>query len=519
MSSDEIAGNNTGNSKSTLVRAARGVVWVAVAKFGRQGILLCIYYLLIRRLGPSDFGYFREALIFLALADILLQFGLPVALIQKKTLSRIDTSTAFWGVLGLGIVVCLVMVSAARPIASLYSGSGEPQDISILISIIPWLSLTAVLAALRTIPLTLLKKNLDFRKILIPDVASALIGGSCAVVFARQGLGIWSLVWGYLIGEFAQTLLTFWASQFRPTLKFSRATMWGLLGIGLPILGSQIVDQVSRTLDDFLVGSRLGEKELGLYMAVFFLVTIPQVGVGGLFAQVGLSAFARVQDSNLKLREGFLLMTRVVFFVSAPFLVVLSVGAPVLGKIVGADWEGIELPLTIMAIMGLFNVAAGNPGVLWIVKGKADIRFFWFCFMLVSILTATWIGLHWGLIGVCTAMTIRSIVLFPLPAFITRRMVGLEVRKYLFALVPYFSASVIMWSALWPLVRWESLLGVANPFPSFSPYLQAVILLTVGVVGYVGVVRLLKPDSWKEAFRLGKMVVNGSYTGDLFDGQ
>jgi PST family polysaccharide transporter len=69
------------------------------------------------------------------------------------------------------------------------------------------LSFTFLLQALGSIHVVLLRRNLDFRRKLIPDVGQAVVKGIASVAFAAAGLGVWALVWGQLIGALASSLL------------------------------------------------------------------------------------------------------------------------------------------------------------------------------------------------------------------------------------------------------------------------------------------------------------------------
>jgi PST family polysaccharide transporter len=280
-------------------------------------------------------------------------------------------------------------------------------------------------------------------------------------------------------------------------------------------LGAEILEQTTRTLDSFLIGWRLEPEDLGLYTLVYFLVTIPQIGVGGLLSQVGLSAFSRIQDDNRRLGEGFLLATRVVLLVSAPVLVVISVGSKavveVLTAIWGSQWDGGELPLSILAVMGFINAATGTPGLLWIAKGRADVRFLWYSLMVVTIGVATLIGVQWGLAGVCVALTIRSAIFFLFPPLITRRLVGLSLGRYFGSLLPHGAATVILWLLLWPLARWGTLGGLRNPLLLLPAWGQAALLLAGGAAVYLLILRVFQPGSWKEIGRIVKISLGSGH--------
>ena len=72
-----------------------GIVWSAVEKFGYTFIMFLSNLFLARLLSPNDFGSIGMIMVFVAIASIIVDGGFTSALIQKKTISDEDYSTAF----------------------------------------------------------------------------------------------------------------------------------------------------------------------------------------------------------------------------------------------------------------------------------------------------------------------------------------------------------------------------------------------------------------------------------------
>ena len=69
---------------------------------------------------PEDYGIIALVAILIALADVIVDGGLNMALIQKKDADNLDFSTVFFLTLALSVVLYLVLYSAAPFIASFY---------------------------------------------------------------------------------------------------------------------------------------------------------------------------------------------------------------------------------------------------------------------------------------------------------------------------------------------------------------------------------------------------------------
>ena len=73
---------------------------------------------------PADYGLFAMALSVLMVLELLQEFGLGVAIIQKRDLTRQQVNGVFWVVTSMSLVLTAATFLAAGPISVLY---GEPR--------------------------------------------------------------------------------------------------------------------------------------------------------------------------------------------------------------------------------------------------------------------------------------------------------------------------------------------------------------------------------------------------------
>src|SRR3989442_11225255 len=98
----------------------RGVGWVLSAQTVIRIIGFGTMVVLVRLLGPRNIGLAAEALVFTRLAFLFSDVGLRAVLVQRKTLTAVDRSTAFWTSTVVGLVISLTVVALAGPIAALF---------------------------------------------------------------------------------------------------------------------------------------------------------------------------------------------------------------------------------------------------------------------------------------------------------------------------------------------------------------------------------------------------------------
>ena len=65
-------------------KVLRGLFWKISERLGVQGVQFFIQVLLARLLLPEDFGNVAIINVFILIANVLIQYGFSMALIQKK---------------------------------------------------------------------------------------------------------------------------------------------------------------------------------------------------------------------------------------------------------------------------------------------------------------------------------------------------------------------------------------------------------------------------------------------------
>ena len=102
-----------------------------------------------------------------------------------------------------------------------------------------------------------------------------------------------------------------------------------MLGYGLTVLGTNLVNWILNGADKILVGRIFPAYTVGLYTTAFNLVNSPSSALYGNLQSVVFSACARLQDNHDALREVFLRLLSVITLVSFPLFVIVGIGSEV----------------------------------------------------------------------------------------------------------------------------------------------------------------------------------------------
>src|SRR5919106_821364 len=105
-------------------KMAGGVRWSLLATLGKLAGRMGFVVVLMRLLGPANYGIVGQATVYVTVAWIFLNFGMPVTLIQRRRLDRTDIGTAFTLTMMSGVVLGAATALGA-PLLALYNLAGR----------------------------------------------------------------------------------------------------------------------------------------------------------------------------------------------------------------------------------------------------------------------------------------------------------------------------------------------------------------------------------------------------------
>lgn len=202
-----------------------GVFWNAFLAFGRQGLNFLATIILARLLMPEDYGLMGMMAVIISVSESLIDAGLAGALIKKKIVSRIDYSTLSLYNIGISFFLYfLVFISA--PYISLFYRT------SILTNLLRLYALIVVIESFSIVPKTILIRNLQFKKYSLVTLLSGVGGLVTAIFMAVNGMGVYSLIWQYVISSTILTILLYILTSYKPSLAFSKESFIKMFGFG-----------------------------------------------------------------------------------------------------------------------------------------------------------------------------------------------------------------------------------------------------------------------------------------------
>src|SRR5690606_28011111 len=185
-------------------RAIGSVLWSAFGTALRVGMQLAAQIALARLLGPEPFGLFAVALVVIALSGLFAEVGLAYGLIQKPVVGREDIRFAFTWQLLLGLLVMLVVLASAGPIARALD---DARAAGVLRALAPGI----LLGALAATPTMLLRRRMQFKWLQLSGVAAYALGYlGLGLPLVLAGWQVGALVVAYLVHATVLLALAFW---------------------------------------------------------------------------------------------------------------------------------------------------------------------------------------------------------------------------------------------------------------------------------------------------------------------
>jgi PST family polysaccharide transporter len=450
-------------SDSVLARSARGSIYNIAVSAATILLGFTRSVLLMRLLGPEQFGAVSLALFFASLAAPFSVLGIDSALIQKKNPGPASFSTHFVLRLILGLAVLLVALLLSPVLRRAYSSQAVVVNVFLILLLVNLLDATASTSGV------VLRRDLRFGALAGLNLASSLAMTFIAPLLAYLGAGVWSLVAEQAIGPIIRWLGThFLFRPWRPSLHFDWQEARSSLKFGFHLLNSNLLGILLDRFDDFWIGTALGPTALGYYSRAYELAQYPERVLATPITNVYFSAYSALQEDKAALSRAFFRSSS--FLVRAGLLlaVLLIVSAREITLILfGTAWLPIVPVFRLMLVYIILNpfyvnlsyliIGVGRPALLTRVR-----TFQIFIFILAVIALSAW----WGIQGVAVAANLMMLggTLALVPP--SRRYTVYSLRSLCFwpavaaalaAVCGYFLANFIPYASLWKKLLLESL--------------------------------------------------------------
>ena len=385
----------------------RGGLLLGGATIGTRIFSVITSIILARLLLPAEFGQVDLAMVVLTIVAIFSTLGLPSAVIQTTADRGKSAFSAFLITFSVGCLVFLICLFAAPWLGFFL---GDPHVVPVL----QWLSVTVMLAGATRVPEALIQKELLFGRMSLISVLTEVSTAAVSIALAWMGWGVWSLVYGMIVGAVLNTVLA-WA--FCPRVTWFRFSQWDrgiaaqMLRFGAQMVGSTSVYTFYSYIDNYAVGRMLGTEALGYYGRAFNLTSRTVDSVNRTIGVVLFPSYAQVQQDKLRLSRAYLKSLRMISSITIPVaLGLFAVADELIPTLLGKAWIPAIPALKVLSLMSLLKPLSSTTSALFISTGHPAFNLRAGLAVTVTLIPGILLLLPWGIVGVAYAVVIAHAI-------------------------------------------------------------------------------------------------------------
>jgi len=458
---------------------ARNAVWTVGFRFFHRTVGFISTLILARLLVPEDFGLVAMATAVQALLLAFSDFSVHVPLVQKPQIDRghMDSGWTLQAVMGL--VQASVLVAFAQTVAGFYD---EPRVVPIMYV----LAGIAGLMGLRNIGIVMFQREMAFHREFKLKAIRRIVSFIVTLILALIFRSYWALVLGMLVGALTEFALTYVMHPYRPR------PAWSLVGELFRFSKWLLVNNVLQFFvdrgPDFALGRLIGAGAVGVFSVGKEVATLPTSELAAPINRAVLPAYARMQEKEGALRQGYLDVVGVLSLIALP--AGLGVGATadiLIPLLLGANWVSAIPVVKLLAVRGAVNVLNANNGTVFLAMNRPWLITALFgCRLLLLVPGMVLAAIHFGVVGVATVYLVVTVVMLPIMLAVLSWKLHLRVIDYIAAVARPVFAGSIMYATLdlWLVPKLSNLplIGGAALAVLAGASLYILTILTVWVV-------------------------------------
>lgn len=393
-----------GSLGKTSVAAA---LYVGVAQAFRIAMTLLSTVIVSRILLPGDYGVIAMAAPITGFIMMFQDLGINQAVIQARTITPQQSNSFFWVNMGVAFLTALLMV-VLHPLVSIFYHDSRAGYI------VAASAFTVVLTASALQHVALMNREMRFAAISIIDMASATCTLVVTIAAALWLRSYWALWLGAAMGAAVTAILMWSASRWRPSWRFSFRGIGAMLKFGSSLGGFNLLNFLSRNLDNVIIARARGSQEVGLYDNSYKLMMFPLQNISAPLGRVMLPVLVRLRDEPQRYRRAFLLALRALMVAAMPIIAIsAAVSDQLIVFLLGEKWRAAGPIFFWLSLTGILAPVANATGWLFVTSGRGGAMFRWGIFSAIVTIGGFLVGIHWGAYGVALSLFVGTLFRIP----------------------------------------------------------------------------------------------------------
>jgi O-antigen/teichoic acid export membrane protein len=475
-------------------KALSGMLWSSGGSFAFQFVRILTQIILARLLWPEAFGMVALAMAFVSVANYLIENGLTLFLIRKKTLEQNDSYTLLVAnvIFAVSIIVGLILLST--PI-SIWLGEKEVKLLLVI-------STSAILFnALGSVHKALLTRELAFKGQTIILLIAAIVSGLVAIGLSYFGFGVWSLVLYNVLFQLIQTILIMIVHPIKLGRELDFSFLKQAVVYSWKLMASGLIHTVYENIFNLIMGSLYSVSILGYYSNALKIRDGAAQTLTDAIQKVSFPVLSKFQDDRERLIDTTRHILRLSIFVIFPILFGLAASSEAIVNVVFNDqWLGMIPVMQVLAINGLLiPLHKVNLNLLTVV-GRTDLYLKLEIQKKIVAFVTIALGLYLAvsLEGLLWILFLNAIIGYVLNVRYAGQLLGYGFIKQFKDIASTFMISLIMGTLVYLI-----------PFLlNGSWMLKLLAQVLVGAISYSILAKIFVSDEFNEVWKLMNQVIS-----------
>jgi O-antigen/teichoic acid export membrane protein len=318
--------------------------------------------ILARWLVPADFGIIAMISLVIGIAEVLLDLGVNVALIQNRAATQAHYNTA-WTLRLLQACGTVIIVSLAAPYAGDYFH--DPRVVPVL----RIACLGSLLAALENIGTITFQKDLRADLDFLLTFTKRICGFAATVILAWIFHSYWALVFATLFSRSVGLVASYVMHPMRPRLSLEK--FGEIFGVSQWMLINSIGAYINLNLHKTLVGRWTNATMMGGYTLADEISSMPSTEILAPLNRILFPTFVRAKNDPAELKRNFLLAQGLQCLIAIPASLGLAlVAGPAVQVLLGEKWMMVVPFVQILALTNIVQAISTSTGYVLLSLGR-----------------------------------------------------------------------------------------------------------------------------------------------------
>lgn len=461
-------------------KAAAGMVWQLLERFGARGVSLIVTIVLARLLDPEVYGIVAMATVFTGLLEPLINSGMNNRLIQKDNVDDLDFSSYFYFNMVSSIVIYVVLFISAPYISDFYKNDQ-------LTAVVRVIGLNVLVYGVKAVQSAYVSRNMLFKKFFYATSIGTLTSAVAGIILAYNGYGVWALVVQNLTNNLIDTIVLWIVVKWRPIFRCSLTRLKDLISFGWKYLVINITNTIVNKIRTLIIGRGYSSENLAYYDKGNLFPDTMTSSIESAMNAVFLPALSTEQNNPERLKEMLRRSIQLSMYVVAPInFGLIACGKPLVTLILTDKWlpclpfmyifciSSITSPLNVLN-QNVYT-ATGRSGLYLKIDSVKK------CINIAFLVICMFFG---GIIGIAFSMLLSSLAYVVVNGLQIKKDLGYGVIEQIKDVWPCIAISLIM-----------TIIVYCIQFLKISNILIILLQVFAGVAIYVGMSIIFRIDSF-----------------------